>query len=215
MKYVYVILNRENSKAYVGQSKIPIKRKAQHLNAARRGSDSLLCRAIRKYCGEEVDVNLFNERFEFRIIDSCEDDLIDEREQFWVTKFDSFNPEKGYNLTSGGLQSHLLSEESRKKIGDYWRGRKQDPEHIRKRIETFLKTGCRKGIQAWNKGIPMTEEMKKKICGPKSDDVKQKISQTLKGRSSSCKGKKFGPGKCSLCSELGHKKNKCPQRIEQ
>ncbi len=212
MKYVYVILNRETLKVYVGQSKIPIKRKAQHLNAARRGSDSLLCRAIRKYCGEEVDVNLFNERFEFRIVDSCEDDLIDEREQFWVNKFDSFNPEKGYNLTSGGLQNHVLSEESRKKIGDYWRGRKQDPEHTRKRVETFLKTGCRKGIEAWNKGNSGQEAWNKGISW--SNEVKSKISKALKGRPSPNKGKKFGTGKCSFCFEKGHRKNKCPKKVD-
>ena len=31
------------------------------------------------------------------------------------------------------------------------KGRKQSPETIQKRIETFKRTGCRKGIEPWNK----------------------------------------------------------------
>lgn len=212
MKYVYVILNRENSKSYVGQSKFPIKRKAQHMNAARRGVNSLFCRSIRKHCGDDVDVSLFNEKFEFRIIEECEDDLINEREQYWVSQFDSFNPENGYNMTSGGLQNAELSEEARKKISDYWRGKKQDSEHTRRRVETFLKTGCRKGIPAWNKGKEMGPPWNVGLSH--SEETRKKISNALVGRDSPCKGRKFGPGKCSFCSEFGHRKNKCPRKVE-
>jgi hypothetical protein len=36
------------------------------------------------------------------VIEECDDAVINEREQFWVAHYDSFNHEKGYNLTRGG-----------------------------------------------------------------------------------------------------------------
>lgn len=229
MRYVYLITNLETKKVYVGQTKNPVLRKAQHLSAARKGKDSFLSRALRKYCRDDVLMDVFHEKFSFEVIEECDDNLINEREQFWVSHYDSFNNEKGYNLTSGGLQNTNISEETRKKIGDSsrermkdpkyrnaigdrYRGRKQDPEHTRKRVETFLKTGCRKGIEAWNKGIVGQESWNKGISW--SDDIKSKISQALKGRPSPNKGKKFGTGKCSFCSEQGHRKNKCPKKVD-
>ncbi len=121
MRCIYVIRNLVNNKVYVGQTKNFVIRKAQHLYSSRRGLSRPLYSAIRKY-GEE--------NFIFEVLEECDDVTINEREQHWVTHFDSFNPEKGYNLTSGGqryfshsavvrekMMGHPVSDETRRKIG--------------------------------------------------------------------------------------------------
>lgn len=94
---------------YVGQTKNFVARKANHLYAARKGNERPLYRAIRKY-GEDA--------FEFSILEECDDHLINERETYWVSHYGSFNPEKGYNLTSGGNQYSIHSPETKKRISD-------------------------------------------------------------------------------------------------
>lgn len=109
MRCVYLVQNTVNGKIYVGQTKDFAARKAGHLYAARKGCKRPLYRAIRKY-GEEA--------FLFEILEECEDVLINEREQYWVSHYDSFNPEKGYNLTSGGNQNYVLSKDTKQKLHD-------------------------------------------------------------------------------------------------
>lgn len=93
MRYVYCLMNKLNGKVYIGQTKAPASRKASHFYEAKRGNHRHLYASIRKY-GQE--------NFSFDVIEECEDDVINEREQYWVSHYDSYNPEKGYNLTRGG-----------------------------------------------------------------------------------------------------------------
>lgn len=109
MRYVYKLQNLINGKTYIGQTKNPAKRKAGHFYGARKGNQRPLYCSIRKHG---------TENFVFEVLEECADDLIDECEQRWVAHFDSFNPEKGYNLTSGGSQHFNFSEQSCKKIGE-------------------------------------------------------------------------------------------------
>lgn len=93
MRYVYVIRNLINDKVYVGQTRNFAKRKAGHLYGVRKGVEHPLYHSIRKH-GEE--------NFSFEILEECEDVMINEREIHWISHFNSFNSEKGYNLTPGG-----------------------------------------------------------------------------------------------------------------
>lgn len=93
MRYVYVIRNLLDRKVYVGQTKNPGVRKANHFYAARLGIMKPLYEAIRAQG---------RENFVFEVIEECADEVINEREEHWVAHYDSFNPAKGYNLTSGG-----------------------------------------------------------------------------------------------------------------
>jgi group I intron endonuclease len=114
---------------YVGQAKNFASRRAGHLCCARRGVARPLYNAIRKY---GVD------NFTFEIIENCDDDCVNDREQHWVSHYDSYNPDRGYNLTNGGNQNFNRSEVTRAKIGSYWSGRKQTSEHVKRRVESFL-----------------------------------------------------------------------------
>jgi len=122
MRCVYIIKNLINQKVYIGQTKNFANRKAGHLYAVERKIDRPLYRSINKH---GVD------NFLFEIIENdISDETINEHEQFWVLHNDSFNPEKGYNLTSGGNQGMNVSEETRKKLSEAHKGKKLSQKHI-------------------------------------------------------------------------------------
>lgn len=117
MMYVYVVRNLINGKVYVGQTKNPRNRKASHFYAGRTGVERPLYRAMRKYGFEN---------FEFEILEECENDVVNTREEHWVSHFDSNNPDKGYNLTKGGsfIGTRVTSEETKQILREMFSGEK-------------------------------------------------------------------------------------------
>lgn len=107
MRYVYVITNLVNGKVYIGQTKNPKSRKAGHWRAARVGVECHLYKSMRKYGSEN---------YAFRVLEECADDAVDDRERFWIARYDSMNPEVGYNKESGGHANKTLAEETKRKI---------------------------------------------------------------------------------------------------
>lgn len=90
---IYKITNQINGKCYIGKSKKIEDRfyahKSRYLNE--KESNKLLYKAFKKY-------GLNN--FSFEIIEECEENLLDEREKYWISYYDSYK--KGYNATFGG-----------------------------------------------------------------------------------------------------------------
>lgn len=96
MGYIYKITNLINNKIYVGQTRFDYqKRFKRHLFEAKRGVLNYpLYRAIRKY-GEE--------NFKIECIEEIDDNLLNERECFWIKELNSYaKNNKGYNATYGG-----------------------------------------------------------------------------------------------------------------
>ena len=92
-------------------------------------------------------------------------------EQYCIEVFDTLYP-NGYNLTKGGDGGEIPCEEIRKKIS--------------------LKL---KGKPAHNKGVPMSEESKRKMSESRkgklhTEETKKKISESNKGKPSAMLGKK-------------------------
>lgn len=89
---IYKITNLINGKVYIGQS-IDIKRRWQdHRNKKYwRKRDYVLYRAFYKYGIEN---------FSFEVLECCGMSDLDEREIFYIQKYNSFY--KGYNMTTGG-----------------------------------------------------------------------------------------------------------------
>ena len=58
--------------------------------------------------------NMELKTMKFEVIEECPDDMLNEREHFWIEKLNSLSP-NGYNLTTGGGACELC-EESRAKI---------------------------------------------------------------------------------------------------
>lgn len=97
MTGIYSITNKINNKIYIGQSVNIEQRWKTHRNAAYNKNNpaynNSLYRAIRKYGLEN---------FSFKVIEECRIDFLDEKECYWIKKYQSNNPVYGYNLTAGG-----------------------------------------------------------------------------------------------------------------
>lgn len=94
MGYIYKIINSLNNKCYIGQTKRnPQLRWYEHKYYANKGVTykSALYNAIQKY---GID------HFSFKILEEIENDMLDEREVYYINIFDSFY--NGYNNTIGG-----------------------------------------------------------------------------------------------------------------
>lgn len=106
MGFIYVIKNDINNKLYVGQTVTTIlNRWYHHLDAYTR-EDWHLYRAMRKYGIEHFSIELLEE---------CPNDIIDEREKYWINKLDTYY--HGYNMTIGGEGRTALD---RNKIIKLW-----------------------------------------------------------------------------------------------
>lgn len=99
---IYTIINKVNGYCYIGQSMNITNRLWQHKSLLRNnhhlyknGDLSLLQKAWNKY-GEEF--------FEFKIIEFCEVDKLDDRERYWISfyKCNHAKYRRGYNTTDGG-----------------------------------------------------------------------------------------------------------------
>ena len=106
MGTIYSIKNKLNGKEYIGQTRYHVeKRWGEHVCAKKR--ITTIGYALKKHG---------TENFEFSVIETCDDDLLNEREIFWIAERKTIVP-LGYNQTSGGL-SFMPSEETRKKISE-------------------------------------------------------------------------------------------------
>jgi group I intron endonuclease len=122
--------------------------------------------AIRKY-GEN--------NFLFEVVENCEDDIVNEREIYWIQHFNSFKD--GYNMTSGGdYFDH--AEETKEKIGNYFRGKHLSEEHKQKLREA--NKGKKPPPHTPETLFKMSESMKGKNTSPKSEEHKKKLSEARK-----------------------------------
>ena len=85
-------------------------RKRQHKADAKR-SKTKFHNALRKY----------GDAFVWEVIEKVDIELLDVRENFWITKFDSIR--NGYNSTTGGSYNKVFSKESRAKMSAWQKGK--------------------------------------------------------------------------------------------
>lgn len=107
MGCIYKITNKYNNKSYIGQTKrsLEVRLKEHYRDAYRPKSSmysSIFYRAIRKY-GYEA--------FEHSILEFCDDEELNSREQYWIKYYATFP--QGYNMNCGGdcIGSHHLNYE--------------------------------------------------------------------------------------------------------
>lgn len=92
---IYKIENKINGKVYVGQSIDVYRRLKKHLWEIDKNNNALY-RAFRKYGIEN---------FTYELIEECEVDELDDKEIYYIKKYNSYVGEKdsnGYNLNIGG-----------------------------------------------------------------------------------------------------------------
>lgn len=92
MGVIYEIVNNCNHKIYIGQTRNDPKIRWEHHLWSIENQDYPLYRAMRKY-GKK--------NFSFNIIEKIDNNLLDEREKYWIKKKNTYIP-NGYNCTLGG-----------------------------------------------------------------------------------------------------------------
>lgn len=195
--YIYKITNLTNGKIYIG------KHSTDNLDDGYFGSGKIIKQSIQKYGIEN---------FEKEIIAFCyTQDELNRQECFYIRDFNSMDSSVGYNLTKGGdgMLGLVKTEEHRKKISESHRGKHPSEEtkiKMRKPHNmNYVRTEeHRSKLSESNKGKkhgPMSEECKNKISNtmkgrpawnkgiPRSEESKRKASESLKGKTSWVKGK--------------------------
>ena len=121
---IYMIRNTVNGKVYVGQSQNIYWRWSAHKSSLRHGNGANphIQSAWNKY-GEDA--------FEFCVIELCDEDRLDEREEYWIDALDSVS--SGYNIQFGGgrFSGWHMTDEQRKRISMALTGRPRSEEHCR------------------------------------------------------------------------------------
>ena len=116
MGLIYKIANDINDKVYVGQTRQKLnKRINRHIFDSKKGSETYIHKAIRKYGWEHFKVEVLEDNIPL--------ENLNEREIFWTNKFNALAP-NGYVLIAGG-EPRIVSEETRKKISNSLKGNKR------------------------------------------------------------------------------------------
>jgi len=192
MGIIYVLENKVNGMKYVGQTVQKLKKR---LNS-HKSADSFIDRALRKY---GID------SFEKLLLENVPDEELDYWEEHYIQECNSLVP-NGYNLMTGGNKNKHHHEETIKKMREIaikdkrvppsQKGRTRSADVIKKMSEVekgkhiSLKTEFKKGNIPWNKGVPCTEEHKKKISEAKKGKTSWKKGTKVTNNSSKTKFKK-------------------------
>ena len=107
---IYKIINQINNKVYIGKAGNIERRWYEHRSDAKNPNKTYhLYQAMRKY-------GLDN--FIFEIIEECppDNDILSEREKYWINYYDSYN--NGYNETLGGEGKLLYDIQEIKQLWD-------------------------------------------------------------------------------------------------
>lgn len=155
MGFIYLITNTVNDKCYVGQtSQTPERRLIEHLSKATRGSTGCrhLYNAIRKYGSDSFRV--------VQIAKAQSQEDLDRLEILWIAILNSTDKSVGYNITSGG-NVEAFTEESRLRMREAQKKRHANSppsEETKRKIKAAAI-----GRPGPNKGIPRSDEVKRKI----------------------------------------------------
>lgn len=169
---IYKIVCTVNGKIYVGSSKNMKSRFSVHLSDLKRGKHgNPYMKEIYEKHGKEV--------FNLVIIERCFPEFLKNREQYWIDKLNSCNPDIGFNVHRYSEHKKSIIDlwkdpEYKEKISQKHKDRWKDPEfakrnlkgirkHLEKQIEkfgcyAFQKKGAREKLNEYYK----TEEFRNK-----------------------------------------------------
>ncbi len=156
---VYKTINNVNKKIYVGQHKTKI------VEDGYVGSGTRLSAAINKYGIEN---------FTREILEYCDINNVNEREEYWIHFYNSTDKNIGYNLRSSAVGGHILNEEVKQLISEKTREAMKNSGASEK-----IKQNHKNGKYKYPK---LSEETKLKISKAQKGIKKPNSGQYLKGK---------------------------------
>lgn len=106
---IYLHKNKTNGKCYVGQTRQSTYKRWQKGKGYKHSTK--FYNAILKYGWDN---------FEHIILCKCNGDEVDQKEKYYIQKYDSIKNE--YNISQGGLHNEAVTEETREKIRQKLKG---------------------------------------------------------------------------------------------
>jgi group I intron endonuclease len=179
---IYCITNKLSGLSYVGQS-VDITMRWKHHTTPRKTSGGIKG-AIMKHGVEN---------FTFSVLEECKREELNEREAWWIAHLGTLSP-SGYNLTSGGGQGTIVSDETKAKLSAASKGKTHSPEAIEKcraaRIGHIPSDETKKKIRTSLKGKTASTEARAKMTAtrkgkPLSLEHRERISAGHKGKTQS------------------------------
>jgi len=171
---IYKIENLINHKLYIGQTVNFNERVYLHLSELRRNKhpNQHLQNSWNKYGSENFKVDLFEDLTEK--VKGCDrkyvDDLLNEREIYWISFYNTTDGDKGFNMSSGGdgltlwgpkngMFGRHHTEESKRKMSEH--SNNKGPNNARYGV--ILSEETKRKISEANKGrIQTPEEIEKR-----------------------------------------------------
>ena len=207
-KGIYIITNIVNKKIYIGQ--------------VGQGKNTTFNTRYKSHWGELKKNKHYNEHlqnswnkykeesFTFKIIEICDEKLLNEREIYWIDFYKACDSKNGYNKSHGGAIK--LGEESKLKLSRTKTGVKFSESH-KQNMRKPKSLEHARHISEGLKGIPISEEHKQKISiankgnipwmkgKTHSQESLQKMSNALKGKDTWMKGKRHSEESLKKISE--------------
>jgi len=131
--------------------------------------------------------------FEFRVLEVCDENMLDVRERAWIEYYNSTNPCFGYNKRTGGQDTHHPSEETLLKMSEANINSDAAREHLarmhRNNVGRKHTAEARRKIAIANSGKKHSEDRIRKMAEalrgrklpPRSDEWRRNMSQTQMG----------------------------------
>jgi group I intron endonuclease len=171
---VYKVTNKINGKVYIGITRHHLeKRKREHYDKAKyQQSNSIFHNALLKYDKNDFMWEVINKADTF--------DELSEMEITYIKKYNSFN--EGYNSTSGGERSFIMSDITKEKLKNINLGSKKHSDEWKQHLSETMK-GDKNPFYGKKHSDVVKNKLRNVHTGKKlSIEIKLKISQSHKGK---------------------------------